>query len=174
MSADTISLSATGQGWRTLGPFTPQPNNDPSNNYVVGNCGYDPPPGNSGCNSGEFRNFFQFSIPSFSGTLVSADLVLYPLDIELLQSPSLTYQVTSLPGSFVFGDLGTGTFYGSRTYTSADALGPALAISLDADALNAIMAAAGGAFGVGGRVTSATLFGNTELNQVAFSHSGGA
>jgi hypothetical protein len=167
-SAVPITLSSTGQGWRTLGPFTPQPNNDPDNNYVVGNCGF------ADCNSGEFRNFFQFSIPSFSGTLASAYLVLNTSDVVLDQSSWLTYQVTSLPALFGFDDLGTGTVYGSRTYTAADA-GQFLAISLGAAALNDIMAAAGGGtFGVGGRVISATIFGNAEADQLVFGHSIGS
>jgi hypothetical protein len=165
-SATTITLSATGQGWINNGSHGSNGNTS-TNNYIMGNCGV------GDCAAGEFRNFFQFSIPSLSGTIISADLVLYTYVTVLDQSPSLTYQVTSLPADFGFNDLGTGTVYGTRIYTGADA-NLFESIALNADALHDIAAAAGGTFGLGGRVTSETTFDASAPDQEVFGGSRGS
>jgi hypothetical protein len=92
-----------------------------SNNYIVGNCGP------ADCGAGEYRDHFEFLIPSLAGLrVVSADLVLSTFSALLDQSPTLDYQVTSLAAGADFNNLatfnllGTGAFYGMRTYTAAD------------------------------------------------------
>jgi hypothetical protein len=110
--ADTITLFATEQGWinesgQDNGTFS-------FNNYIVGNC----KAGTCGQPVGEFRNFFAFNVPVLSGPLVGAHLVLDTVDLRLVQSASLTYQVTSLSSPPTFANLGTGTFYGSRIYAN--------------------------------------------------------
>ena len=146
-------IRTCGQGWINNGNHGSNGNSS-DNNYIVGNCGF------NDCNAGEFRDFFQFSIPSFSGPILTADLVLQTWSTVLDQSPSLTYQVTSLPATFGFGDLGTGTVDGTRIYTSTDANMTEL-IPLDAAAFTDIKAAGGDTFGVGGRAISAITFGPT-------------
>jgi hypothetical protein len=133
------------------------------NFYLAGNCG-------SGCGQGEVRDFFQFDVTGLSGQVVSAELAIDVGNLELDQLDYLTYEVTSLPAvpltSLTFAELGTGLVYGSRTYAQSDDRLKGVTISLDAAALSAI--AAGGFFGVSGRVTSPTIFGPTAFNQYIF------
>jgi hypothetical protein len=138
-----------------------------ANNYLAGNCGA------RDCYTGEFRNFFEFSIPALDGQLLSATLVLDTRYEALRQSPSITYQVTSLDQSFGFSDLGTGTPYGSRTYTASDQ-NRVDGIALDAAALDAIRYAQGGIFALGGRVTSSAAFGAGLPDQLIFGQTSAA
>jgi hypothetical protein len=178
--ADTFVLSAIAQGWILQSGI----NNGTSatNNYFAGNCS------TSTClTPGEFRNFFEFNIPVLNGPIVTASLILFtgpnpdggrtlPSEgITLSQDPTgLVYQVTSL-SSLTFANLGTGTVYGSRTYTAADRT-MTLPITLDADALTAI-GNGGITFSVSGRVISgATLpltFGPTAADEFVFAGTGG-
>lgn len=161
-AAGTILLSATAQGWMTA-----TANNGflPGNNYVAGNCG------SGDCYTGEFRNFFRFDLPVLDSPVLAATLLLDTSSEALLQGSSLTYQVTSAPGNFTFADLGTGTRYGSRVYTAADQY-QATGILLDVAALADLQAASGGAFLVGGRVSSPTAFGSAQPDQLIFGHTG--
>jgi hypothetical protein len=167
--ADTFVLSAIAQGWINQLGFNNGTSAD--NNYLAGNC-------QSCLLRGEYRNFFEFTIPVLNDPIVSASLVLFTgpnpdvggEGITLSQDPTgLVYQVTSL-SSLIFANLGTGTVYGSRTYTAADRT-MTLPITLDADALTAI-GNGGITFSVSGRVISgATLpltFGLTAADQSVF------
>jgi hypothetical protein len=176
--ADTFVLSAIAQGW-ILQTGTNNGTNA-TNNFFAGNC--------SDCSiiaRGEFRNFFEFNVPVLNGPVVSASLVLFTgpnfgrfdvTGINLSQDPTgLVYQVTSL-SSLTFANLGTGTVYGSRTYTAADEA-MTLPIALDADALTAI-GNGGITFSVSGRVISGTTlpltFGPTAPDEFAFGGTEGA
>jgi len=133
----------------------------PNNNYIVGNCD------NTDCgNGGGYRDFFGFAIPDLSGqTVTSAVLAIYTSGTSLDQSPSLTVGFASLaavPASYAA--LGTGTPYGSFTYTSLNAL-QTEDIPLDDAALSAIESDQGSLFFLGGRVTSPVSFGGTEPDQ---------
>jgi hypothetical protein len=121
--ADTFVLSAVAQGW-ILQSGTGN-GTSATNNYFAGNCSQQ-----SCITPGEVRNFFEFNIPVLNGPIVSASLVLFTgtndgtrtlgVGITLSQDPTgLVYQVTSW-SSLTFANLGTGTVYGSRTYTVAD------------------------------------------------------
>jgi hypothetical protein len=155
-----ITLDAASRGW--LQPVAPFNNGTSAgNNYLAGFCG----PGDCVSNSSEFRDFFQFSIPSLSDTIVSARLLLDTV-VVITPDPSETYQVTSIPTSFVFADLGTGTLYGSAAYTTSDT-DTNKAITLNAAALAAIVS--GTTFGVGGRIT--TLSGQTAVDELIFGNS---
>jgi hypothetical protein len=160
-TAATILLTATGQGWMTA---TAGNGALPSNNYIAGNCGA------GDCYTGEFRNFFEFGIPQLSGPVLSATLLLDTRYEAMSQSPSITYQVTSVPTDFLFSDLGGGTLYGSRTYTAGDQY-QVTRIDLDAAALAGIRQAAGGTFILGGRVTSSVAFGPATPDQLIFGRS---
>jgi hypothetical protein len=178
--ADTFVLSAVAQGW-ILQSGTGN-GTSATNNYFAGNCS------TSTClTPGEFRNFFEFNIPVLNGPIVDASLILFtgpnpdggrtlPSEgITLSQDPTgLVYQVTSF-SSLTFANLGTGTVYGSRTYTAADRT-MTLPITLDADALTAI-GNGGITFSVSGRVISgATLpltFGPTAADEFVFAGTGG-
>jgi hypothetical protein len=157
-TAATILLTATSQGWMTA---TANNGAYAANDYLAGNCGA------GDCYTGEFRNFFEFGIPMLNGPVLSATLLLDTRYEAMSQSPSITYQVTAAPGGFGFSDLGAGTLYGSRTYTSADQY-QVEGIDLDAAALAAIRQAAGGTFVLGGRVTSSVAFGADIPDQLIF------
>lgn len=156
--AGTILLTATAQGWMTA---TMNDGAYAANNYLAGNCGA------GDCYTGEFRNFFQFEIPALNGPILSATLLLGTSYEALQQSASVSYQVTSVGPDFGFSDLGTGTVYGSRTYTSSDQY-QVEGIALDADALADLLQAAGGTFTLGGRVTSSVGFGAAQPDELIF------
>ena len=159
--AGTIFLTTTAEGWMTA---TGNNGAYAANNFVAGNCGaWD-------CYTGEFRNFFQFAIPALDGPVLSATLLLDTAFVALKQSSPITYQVTSVGPDFGFSDLGTGTVYGSRTYTSSDR-NRVEGITLDAAALaDLLQAAGGGTFTLGGRVTSSVVFGPTRRDELLFGY----
>lgn len=161
-SAGVLTLTATNQGW-----IIPDGTGSQTGNYLVGNCGADD------CGIGEYRNFFAFSISAVPGTITSASLSLNTFGIGLQQAATLTWQVTSIGSTFGFANLGTGTVYGSRDYSSADAFQDR-AFDLNQAGLDAISAAAGGTFRLGGRVVSSTAFGASASDQLIFAGSDGA
>jgi hypothetical protein len=166
-SAAVITLSATEQGWVGQNGIT----NGvlPSNNYAVGNCGV------NDCTSvaGEFRDWFGFTIPTFTGTILSATFQINTAYIYLGQSSTLTVSFFGLVTSPTFASIGAGTLYGSNTFSSTDA-GKIEAITLDAAALASLSADKGGAFLFGGKVTSPTAFSPAAADQLAFAASSGA
>ena len=159
----------------TRGWFTPSTDSGlglAGNNYRAGFC--PGPPG--GCMSGpaEFRDFYTFAIPLLDGPVVSAVLTVSSAGVSTVDSPSMTYQITSIPSVFGFTDLGTGTVYGSRVYTAADgANNPAApegtnqSITLDAAGIAAILSNT--TFGIGGRVTT---LGGSATSEFVFDSSG--
>lgn len=121
----------------------------------------------------EVRNYFRFRVPTLDGPVISASLVLSTGFIQVPQprlADSITYVVASGYG-LKFGDFGTGTLYGLRTYTLSDQHRTEQII-LDAAARTAIGTAAstGLSFDLSGRLVltnavklfGAGLFGETE------------
>lgn len=159
----------------TRGYFTPSSSSGTGiagNNYRAGFCPGPP----SGCLSGpaEFRDFFTFAIPTLDGPVISAVLTLSSAGVSTVDSPSMTYQITSIPSVFGFSDLGTGTVYGSRVYTAADGAsspsapqGTNQSITLDAAGIAAIVSDT--TFGIGGRITT---LGSSPTNEFIFDSSG--
>jgi|SRR5579859_1588284 len=145
-SAATLFLSDSARGWITAGAATN--GTAATNNYLVGFCATTCANQNT-----EFRNWFQFSIPTLSDPVVAVHLI---IDTGNVNTPDAfeTYQLTSIPSSFVYSDLGTGTLYGSRDYTTGDAGSTGVDITLDAAAVAAIVS--GTTFGIGGRITTLT------------------
>lgn len=143
--ADNVDVSASGGGWvctpeSTCGPGT---NNGAGlTNYIAGNI--------SGV--GQFRNWFEFSVPTITGSLVSATL-----NVDEPGSPyqahfggTLTYAVYGLGAQpTVFTDVTTSNPFGSVNTSSADD-GTTLSITLNAAALAAISADQGGNIFIGG------------------------
>jgi hypothetical protein len=130
-----IIIQDSGRGW--IGNLAGANGNTAPNNYIAG----------SELNEGEFRNHFDFSIPTLSGSLTSATLTLdNPLKDPL--SVTNTYSVYSLGayGTYGFSDIGSGTLYGS---VEIGFPGTAT-VTLDSAALAALAAAQGGTFSVGG------------------------
>jgi hypothetical protein len=95
----------------------------PDTNYLVGLCDA------ADCISspGEYRDYFYFAIPTLEGPISSISLVIPTRNTTLGQSPTLNFQLTSLGITEAnlttanFADLGTGTVYGGRSYSAADA-----------------------------------------------------
>jgi hypothetical protein len=143
----------------------------PNTNYLVGLCNVDD------CKSspGEYRNFFYFEIPMLTAPITSVSLVIPTQSVTLDQSPSLTYQVTSLDiptttlGGGDFASLGTGVEYATRDYSVADQ-NVTISLALDSAAI-AALGSGGITFGVSGRVTSPTDFDINAPDQVVFGYS---
>jgi hypothetical protein len=128
-------IDSSGRGWVTTG--VPNNNGVTSGNYIAGQL-----------TPNDYRNWFEFTIPSFSGTLISATLDLtqpqgghsggtlaysvYALDQQPLQFTDVTGDV--LYGTVNTGDDGSGS----------------VIVALNAAALAAIRGDAGGTFFVGG------------------------
>jgi hypothetical protein len=129
-------IDASGRGWVTTGGSS---NNGAGsgNNYIAGQL-----------NSSDYRNWFEFTIPSFSGTLISATL-------DLTKPPgghdggTLVYSIYALDQQpLQFTDVSGDVLYGTvNTKRGGNAN---VTIALDAAALAAIESDAGGAFFVGG------------------------
>ncbi len=164
-----IVVSDASRGW-----FTPTTSTTgiPGDNYRAGFCPAPP----AGCMSGpaEFRDFFTFAIPQLDGPVLSAVLTLSTAGVDTADSPSMTYQITSIPAVFGFNDLGTGTVYGSRVYTGADgANSPSMpqgtnqSITLNAAGIAAIVSNT--TFGIGGRITT---LGSNPTGEFIFDSSG--
>ena len=142
----------------------------PNTNYLVGLCDA------NDCRragiAGEYRDFFYFTIPVLDAPIASATLVIPTGNTVLNQSPTLTYQVTSLgltPGQLgpsEFSALGTGTVYGSNVYSAAEA-NTTQDISLDAAAISEL-GQGGFLFGLSGRAISAIDFTPTAPDQLVF------
>jgi hypothetical protein len=141
-SAGTLTLDDTLRGSTVGNP----PAGSVSASYVVG----DTTPIGLGAPTIEARDFFQFAIPQLDGPVVSAVLTLSASLVFTQVTPTMTYQITSLPAVFGFSDLGTGTIYGSRIYQAGDA-GANQSITLNAAGIAAI--ASNSTFGIGGRLT---------------------
>ena len=158
----TTVINAASRGWIEQTGDTN--GSSATNNYISGNCGL------GDCSDGEFRSWFQFSIPALPGPIASARLLIATVVVHDEQGPTMTLAVTSLPVGFGFSDLGTGTFYGSRVYSAADA-NTIRSISLNASALADIAASELGTFGASTRISSGAIFGPTEPNQYVFGFS---
>ena len=141
----------------------------PNENYLAGLVSDD-------ANGEEYRNFFRFSLPTFTGTVSSARLRIDINDSTIPailgnQSPTVAYQLTSLAGlpddASDFSALGTGTLYGTGFYTASDA-GSVVDLVLNSAGIAALTS--GGTFLVGGRVTNA-VSGPGALDQYVFGFS---
>jgi hypothetical protein len=161
-AATVIALNPTSQGWiNQNGEIAPAYT---QGNYIAGNCGF------GGCGIGEYRNFFNFILPLFSGTISSARFEFNTFDIFTVQNPSITYGMFATTSTANFADLGTGVEYGSRTFSSNDS-NQTFAIDLNSDALDDILQHVGSNFSISGRVTSPTAFGPNQTDQFVFGSS---
>jgi len=152
--ADSFSIAADARGFVTEALFG---GTSSTGNYAAGNL----------APFGEVRNFFQFSLPTFTGTVTSARLRLDAGTIALGQTSPLVYQITSLAELPDSTDdlplLGIGTVYGARSFTSED---QDTLVLIDLNNAGIAALASGGTFLVSGRVTNA-MFGSP-LPQLVF------
>lgn len=164
--AASFNISTTARGYINS-------NGDPitssaSANYLAGLV-------SDGGSGEEYRNFFQFILPTFTGTVTSARLRIHINERGVLgeQSPAVAYRVTSLadlpddPGDF--SALGTGTLYGSGAFTASDN-DSLISLALNGAGIAALTS--GGTFNVGGRVTNAVSSPGA-LSQYVFAFSAG-
>jgi hypothetical protein len=132
-----IFLDASERGWVSTGV----PNNngsDAGNNYLAGQL-----------LSNNYRNWFEFSIPAFSGTLNSATLILSQPQPGGHVGDDLVYSVYGLDSQPVqFTDVNDALPYGS-VITDSNSNG-SVSITLDAAALAAIAGDEGTNFFIGG------------------------
>lgn len=147
--AAELVVNASDRGW--LNSLGQNNGHSASGNYLAGYC--DP----ISCTaSGEYRNFFTFTLPQFSDPLVSAVLRINTRSVIAEQSSAIDYQVTST-GAQNFAALGTGTVFGQRSYSVSD-LFQIRDIDLTLAALTAIASAAGSNLTISGRVLPPTIF----------------
>ena len=157
--AGTIVLDAASRGWVSSaanvganGPFA-------TNNYLAGYCG--------SCEGvGEYRNWFSFDIPTLSEPVLSARLLLNSGTWVGTDSSDI-YQVTSLPVTYDFTQMGVGTVYGSLTYSPLlDRANWFSVFSIDLNQQGIAAIVSNSSFLVSGRVT--TLSGGVQLNENVF------
>jgi hypothetical protein len=159
-SAATLTIDAVSRGAYKgdTGEFGTGFSGQPGGNYLTGWFADFPP------NQYELRSFFVFDLSAITDPIVSATfvatvgLVRLPDGSETLSlfdiSSSLDAVTNNTGGIAAFNDFGSGTSYGSRAFTPADAgfLLP-VAIGLNAAAISDLNAASG-LFGIGGALTS--------------------
>ena len=146
--ASPVTINASASGWYADSGF--HTSNNP--NYAVGFDG-----------ASLYNDFFTFDLSSLSGPISSATL---RLSTFLVSSafPSETVSFfdvfTSIPvltadqvRPDIYSDLGSGTLFGSRTYFPADSF-QVRDVALNAAAIAAINAAAGGGFAIGGSIVT--------------------
>ena len=160
-SADIYNIDTSRRGWinqvgDSNGAFA-------NNNFLAGNCGI------LNCDIGEYRNWFEFDLTGISDPILSAELIINSSIVNLQQGGSVTYDVTSFDGSFVYNNLGRGTAYGSRDYVPEDD-NQVHSIPLSAAAI-ADMNSSGGAFLISGRVSAGANFGHKLDDQLIFGSS---
>lgn len=125
---------------------------------------------NTGWEGVEYRSYFVFDIPTFSEEVTSATLRLWmpadsflsPEASETISLWSVSTSVASLVSSHnpgaeglaIFEDLGGGTNFGSATISDPGPGGSYLFISLNQDALDAIVAAQGSQLAIGGALAN--------------------
>jgi hypothetical protein len=156
VQAASFSVPASARGFATSANIAGVASNNP---YSAGFFGVQ---------QGEFRNYFAFNLPSFTGTVTSARLRLNTGILGTNGSFPINYQITSLAafpaGGSDFPSLGTGTLYGERGFTSID---QNQMVSIDLNNAGVAALTSGGTFRVGGRVTNRgtatthALFSNT-------------
>ena len=149
-------LSDYDRGWYTsIGVHTPT-----NRNYITGHC-------DTTCSMDEeARSFFVFDLAGINKPIVAATLCLeVPLSLGYLSpDPTEVFEVhdyvgdintlvSGAGGSAAFEDLGTGAFYGSRSYSCADK-GMLTTIDLNEQALADMNASLGGLFAMGGRIST--------------------
>jgi hypothetical protein len=108
-------------------------------------------------NDFEARNYFQFSLPAFSGRVSSARLRLRAGLIDLFGT-SQTYRITSLASlpdaADDFPALGTGTIYGERSFSEAD---QGKFVLIDLNKAGIVAMESGGIFRISGRLANLTF-----------------
>nr|CUM62276.1 putative Thermitase [Planktothrix agardhii] len=160
----STNIAATDTGW-----YDNSGSHIPSNtNYLVGDY-----------NNFKYRNWMAFNLSTFTTPVTSAKLQIKAYQYSSAD-PSETYELRDVTtpvstltagGSgltSIYNDLGDGTIYGSRSFTSADS-NQTVTIDLNSALVSAINAKSGQSFALGGQTT--TGIGNNEESIFAYSNS---
>jgi hypothetical protein len=151
---EVITLDAVTRGWVMSNGQSA--GGDPHSNYLVGHL-------NHVLLGGEYRNWFSFDLSEINQQIVSAQLVLDNVLVDLDQdSATVTYDISSYDGSMNFSSMGTGLLFGQRQYDALDSGGVSV-INLNSDALEQLNATQ--FFQVSGRVSDGALFDQDQPNQ---------
>jgi hypothetical protein len=157
-TSQTITVTAFNRGYITSSNAGYIPS--ATANYLVGSY-----------NSDEYRNFYQFNLPTILGTITHADVVIGTEGVGLHQYSPLIYSITTNNNSLSFKNLGNGTFLGSQSYIPTDYTS-VKTIALDPYQLS-LAILPGSALTLSGRVTSPTNFGAAAPEEIIFGGSQG-
>jgi uncharacterized repeat protein (TIGR01451 family) len=147
IGSTNVVVTASDRGWYNSSGF-----HDPGNfNHFVGYDGND-----------SYRNWFVFNIPPLAAPLVRAELRAYtygvyaPTGSEIYQlrqvvTPTATLQAGGAGLISIYNDLGDGPIYAARAFVPGDA-SRTISIPLNQALRNAVTAAAGGTFAMGGEI----------------------
>jgi uncharacterized repeat protein (TIGR01451 family) len=151
IGSTNVVVTASDRGWYNSSGF-----HDPGNfNHFVGYDGND-----------SYRNWFVFNIPPLAAPLVRAELRAYtygvyaPTGSEIYQlrqvvTPTATLQAGGAGLISIYNDLGDGPIYAARAFVPGDA-SRTISIPLNQTLRNAVAAAAGNPFAMGGEIITLT------------------
>ena len=153
----STNIAATDTGW-----YDNSGSHSPSNtNYLVGDYNFN-----------KYRNWMAFNLSTFTTPVTSAKLQIKAYQYSSAD-PSETYELRDVTtpvstltagGSgltSIYNDLGDGTIYGSRSFTSADS-NQTVTIDLNSALVSAINAKSGQSFALGGQITTLDGIDNSE------------
>ena len=152
----STNIAATDTGW-----YDNSGSHSPTNtNYIVGDY------------NSVYRNWMAFNLPTFTTPVTSAKLQIKAYQYSSAD-PSETYELrdvttpvsTLIAGgsglTSIYNDLGDGTIYGSRNFTSADS-NQTVTFDLNSALVSALNAKSGQAFALGGQITTLDSTNNGE------------
>ncbi len=166
VASTSLVLNATDTGW-----YDASGNHFPDNdNYFVGNDG-----------AQHYRNWFTFNIPALPAPIVRAELrvnthtIVSPTGEEIYQLHQVTTPVAALSAggsglTDIYNDLADGPIYAACAFVPGEA-SRFITIPLNPTLKSAVAAAAGGAFALGGQIT--TLDADAFSEEAVFSGSSG-
>jgi len=153
----STNIAATDTGW-----YDNSGSHSPTNtNYIVGDYW-----------GSKYRNWMTFNLSTFTTPVTSAKLQINAYEYSSAD-PSETYELRDVTtpvstltagGSgltSIYNDLGDGTIYGSRSFTSADS-NQTVTIDLNSALVSAINAKSGQSFALGGQITTLDGIDNSE------------
>jgi hypothetical protein len=166
LRADTFFVNATQSGWFS-----------DTGQHISGNSNYEIGDTET---TAVLRNFATFTLPTLNaqfnfvsatvtitnGTTSTSDPSETATFFDVSTSPatlSSGFSSGSSTGQAVYNDLGTGATYGSQVYFPSDSSTGTKTITLNSAALDAMNAARGSTFSIGGAVTSLDATDNIEL-----------
>jgi len=168
IGSTNVTVTASDRGWYDATGF----HAPGSQNYFVGNWPEAP----------YYHNWFVFPIPPLVAPVTRAELRVHTYDIlsptgsetyqlQEVTTPAATVQAGGSGLVSVYNDLGDGPVYAARAFVTSEAYRD-VSIPLNHTLRAAVMAAAGGALTLGGKLVS--LDANPNTGEAVFSSSSGA